>query len=456
VNKGSVGGIGGVAAVALCALVALLWAGAPASAQAAQPLGGEVPVSDESGELPRIAWAGNRYVVVWTHEGFEEDLDVIFKREFAADGTPLGDAEAVSGPDDGRRERPDVAAAPDGSYAIVWQDDVDELSPGEIDSDDDIMLRLYDEDGDAGGIDRVSFATGEMLTDNAEQQPAVAMTPSGSPVVAWWEDSTSGGRTVVRNLAPEGAPNADLPLVTTGFSGADLVTQPEGRFVLLHPDASGAWEMSRFSATGGPLAGPIEYAGGSVFFPRLASDSTGALVATDGVLLGGLTSLWRRFSPELGSVGMAFPAAGDAAVSLVSPAVAPDGRFVVAYARLIPPGESDVAVREFGADGAPLGAETIASVGSTGDEFAQFEPDVAMQPNGSFGVVWLDSRDGAELRARFFGTPGSGTPQPPPPPPPSPGVAPPAGKKKCPKGKKLTKVKGKKKCVKKKKKKAKA
>jgi hypothetical protein len=416
----------------------------PSFARAADPLGGEVPVSDVGGELPRIAWAGNRYVVVWTHEGFEEDLDVIFKREFAADGTPLGGAEAVSGPNDGMRSRPDVAAAPDGSYAIAWQDNIDNDDP---DSDDDIMLRRYDSQGTPDTAVRVSFAPGEMLTEFEELEPAVAMTPSGSPVVAWWEDSGSGGRTVVRNLAPEGAPNADLPLVTTEFTGVDLATQPEGRFALLHPDSTGAWELSRFSATGGSLDGPIDYADGSVPSPRMASDSTGALVATNGVLLGGQTSLWRRFTPALMGLGTAFPAPGDAAVGLVSPAVAPDGRFTVSYDREISDA-SDVAVQEFGADGTPLGVEAIASVGSTGDEFEQFEPDVAIQPNGSFAVVWLDSRDGAELRARFFGTPGSGTP---PSTPPS-SAPPPAAKKKCPKGKKLKKVKGKKKCVKKKKK----
>jgi hypothetical protein len=422
----------------------------PSFARAADPLGGEVPVSVESDGVPRIAWAEDRYVVVWTHEGLEEDLDVIFKREFAADGTPLGGAEGVSSPNDGSRGFPDVAAAPDGSYAIVWQDDVDELSPGDPDSDDDIMLRRYDAQGLPGTIEPVSFAPGEVLTEFEELEPAVAMTSTGFPIVAWWEDSPTGGRTVARNLAPEGAPNADLPLATTEFTGVDLVTQPEGRFVLLRPDSSGAWELSRFSAIGGSLAGPIDYAGSSVLFPRMAADSTGALVATNGVLPGDLTSLWRRFSPELTGLGMAFPAPGDAAVGLVSPAVAPDGRFVVAYDRAIPPGDNDVAVREFGADGTPVGAEAIAAVGSTGDDFDQFEPDVAMQPNGSFAVVWLDSRDGAELRARFFGTPGSGTPSSPP--PPSPGAVPPSAKKKCPKGKKLKKVKGKKKCVKKKKK----
>jgi hypothetical protein len=428
--------------------VAVLSAAAlPSVAAAADPIGGEVPVSTEGGEeLPRIAWAGSRYVVVWSHEGFEEDLDVIFKREFAADGTPLEDSEMVSGPNDGSRERPDVAAAPDGSYAIVWQDNVIETSPGDLDSDDDIMLRRYDAQGLADSIEQVSFAPGETLTENQELEPAVAMTPTGFPVVAWWEDSLTGGRTVVRNLAPEGAPNADLPIVDTGFAGVDLVTQPEGRFVLLHPDASGAWDMRRFSATGAPLAGPIDYAGSSVLFPRMAADSTGALVATDGVLPGGLQALWRRFSPELTGLGAAFQAPTDAAVGLISAGMAPDGRFVVAYDREIPPGDSDIAVRSFGADGAPLTAELIASVGIEDD---QFDPDVAIRPDGGFAVVWLDPRPGDELRARFYSSSGTA---PPTPPGPAPSTAPPpAVKKKCPKGKVLKKVKGKKKCVKKKK-----
>jgi large repetitive protein len=426
----------------------LLSAALPATASAQAPAGGEVPVSAESDELPRIAWAANRYVVVWAHEGFEENLDVIFKREFAADGTPLGDAQAVSGPNDGARDRPDVAAAPDGSYAIVWQDDVIETSPGDPDSTEDVMMRRYDAQGVAGPIEQVSFAPGEVLTEYQELDPAVAMTPTGFPVVAWWEDSLSGGRTVVRNLAPEGAPNADLPLATTEFSGVDLVTQPEGRFVLLYPDATGAWDMRRFAATGTPLTAAIDFAGSSVLFPRMAADSTGALVvATDEVLSLGQQALWRRFSPELTGLGTAFSAPADAAVGSVSAGMAPDGRFVVAYDREIPPGDSDIAVRSFGSDGTPLTAELIATVGT---ELDQFDPDVAATPDGGFAVVWLDPRPGAELRARFYSATGSGSTPPSGGQPPAP--APQPVKKKCPKGKKLKKVKGKRKCVKTKKK----
>ncbi len=72
-------------------------------------------------------------------------------------------------------------------------------------------------------------------------------------------------------------------------------------------------------------------------------------------------------------------------------AVAPDGRFVVAYRR-----NDDIFVRRFAADGTQLGGEI--PVIDPGDQLErQFDPDIAIDADGNFVVVWTHEFSATDL-----------------------------------------------------------
>jgi hypothetical protein len=85
-------------------------------------------------------------------------------------------------------------------------------------------------------------------------------------------------------------------------------------------------------------------------------------------------------------------------------AAAPDGRFAVTWVTPISAfTRGDVKVRFFDALGRPRGAEIVVAENKA---HSQFLPAVAMAPNGSFVIVWLESpadSGEAEIFARAFG-----------------------------------------------------
>lgn len=395
---------------ALAPTVICLGLSAPVSAAAdAVPIGGEVAVAAEmTSDDPQIAWVTNRYVVVWAaYAGPSSDQGkAIYKREFSATGTPIGATTVVAGPpvsNEGDRDEPEIAAAPNGSYAVVWMEDEDEAAGP--DSGWDIKMRRYDDAGAAGPIAYVSFAPGEqLLEDYDEEFPAVAVTASGTPVVTWNEEN---GNVVGRNLAV--TPSPDRVLSETAHGASRVARQADGAFVVANTDPfGGPGELLRFSALGG-LLGSASAADAS----HLGDLTPGPAGSVVGSYLEGAPGgrYWRRFATGLTSAAVSGAGLPAGSVESSSVGVAADGRIVVAYSRERG-AENDVATRVFRADGTPLTGEVIAHSGPVDDEFNQYGADVAVQPGGGFAVIWQDTRAGAELRARFFS---GGTPTPSPP-----------------------------------------
>lgn len=393
---------------ALAPAVTCLGLSAPASAApAVVPIGDEVPVAQSlpNGDA-QIAWVKNRYIVVWAAEAGDQG-EAVYKREFSATGAPVGGTTVVAGPpvsNEASRDEPEIAAAPNGSYAVVWMEDEDEVTGP--DSGWDIKMRRYDETGAAGPIAYVSFAPGEVLLEDYDEEfPAVAVTASGTPVVTWNEEN---GNVVGRNLAV--TPSPDVVLSDAALGATRVIRQPDGGFVVANVDVfGGPGELLRFSALGGP-AGSATAANSD----RLADIAPGPAGAVVGSYLDGAPGgrYWRRFTPGLASAavsGAGLPAAASLESSAVG--VASDGRVVVAYSRELSAG-NDLAVRVFRADGTPLTGDLIANTGPVDDEFNQYGADVAVQPGGGFAVIWRDTRSGPELRARFFS---GSTPAPTPP-----------------------------------------
>jgi len=148
-------------------------------------------------------------------------------RLYDGSGAALGPEFAVSDESaDGRY--PDVAADPNGNFAIAWLRDA---------SSNSIMVRLFEPDG---------TAVNEPLTVNdtpfsSVTRPAIAMDAAGFFIVTWDGDTSLAGRDVIhaRLYEPGGAPVGGQFRVNTATAGAQqypaVAMNEAGEFVI-------AWE----------------------------------------------------------------------------------------------------------------------------------------------------------------------------------------------------------------------
>ncbi|HEY9814908.1 MAG TPA: Calx-beta domain-containing protein, partial [Candidatus Obscuribacterales bacterium] len=196
--------------------------------------------------------------------------------------------------------------------------------------------------------------------DQGQNDPVVAIHEDGSFVVAWEERLTPSGseihaRRYGTNGNPLGSPFRVNTDSQTGTYNPAIATTPDGGFLV-------AWEGSdnndifvrRFDDNGVPQTGEI---------------------------------LVNTFIPNAQN----------------SPAIAVDnfGNFVVVWdSEDQDQSEEGIYARRFQADGTPLSEELLVNT-TTLD--SQYNPDIAMRPNGDFVVTWTgDSNNGSDIYAQQF------------------------------------------------------
>ncbi len=289
---------------------------------AGEPFGDEFQVNaltTGNQNSPSVAaWPDGRFVVVWNGHSFSGPNLGLFGRLFTADGTPITDelqvasgTEALNTPDvaissdgdsfvvvwrnqanpniaiAGRRyladgsadgpmfeigspvfleneDQPKIAAAPDGEFLVVWQD---EVSDGSDNDGRSVQMRRLDTNGaPTGNHQQVnSYTTG------MQNGPAIDVGADGRFVVAWSsyenspgnDDSYSG--VVARRFDAAGSPLGNDFQVNTYTSGYqytdDVQITPDGGFVVVWSSyAEGTvdtnlWDVTarRFDAAGTPL-----------------------------------------------------------------------------------------------------------------------------------------------------------------------------------------------------------
>jgi hypothetical protein len=163
----------------------------------------------------------------------------------------------------------------------------------------------------------------------------------------------------------------------------------------------------QFAASGAPRGGEFAvntYTTGSQGAAAVAAGPRGDFVVVwvsveDG---SGTSIRGRRFESSGGALGGAFAVNDFTTNYQQQPRVgrAPDGRFVVTWASPSDGSAFGIAGRRFDAAGSPVGGEFVVNTYTTGDQQA---PDVAVEANGGFVVVWEDrsgDRDGS-LHAVF-------------------------------------------------------
>jgi len=138
-------------------------------------LGPEFAVSDEKadGRYPDVAADPNgNFAIAWFKDASSHSIMV---RLFDAYGTAVTEAITVNDTPFNSVTRPAIAMDAEGFFVVTWDGDPD--SSGR----DDIHARLYEPNGaPLGGQFRVNAAT-----EGSQQYPAVAMNGSGEFVIVW-------------------------------------------------------------------------------------------------------------------------------------------------------------------------------------------------------------------------------------------------------------------------------
>ncbi len=167
--------------------------------------------------------------------------------------------------------------------------------------------------------------------------------------------------------------------------------------------------MQRISASGGPVGGVLQinsFTQGRQEFPRIAANPGGRFVVvwksetspgdTDGSSVRG-----RVFRADGSPVGNDFQVnvstSGNQRQAVVG--MANDGSFVAAWYDDDGSGRGrEIRMRRFAADGSPLSGEVQVN---TIQDSAQYDPDIAVAPDGRFVIVWGDAETDT-VRARRY------------------------------------------------------
>ncbi len=179
--------------------------------------------------LPEVAAAGDgRFVVVWVSDGQDGDDLGLFGQRFDASGARTGSEFQINVTVEGAQSAPSLACGGDGGFVVAWQGE------GEG-SDVSVFTRRFDAAGrPVGGETRV-----EPLASAIQVDPAVAVSHAGEAVVAWSELDTTfrGDDAIVCRLFDErGEPLGDAFLAHAGTEGdrsaPTVAADDEGRLVV--------------------------------------------------------------------------------------------------------------------------------------------------------------------------------------------------------------------------------
>jgi hypothetical protein len=225
---------------------------------------------------------------------------------------------------------------------------------------------------------------------------AVSADPSGGFLVLWTSDGQSGfndiyGQRFNAGGERQGTEFRISPFTASAQQEPSVARSASGDFVVVWATLADSEIFGRwFSTSGAPLgaAFPVnETQTGFQLNPSVAAAADGSFVATwysEHAVPGGVYA--RRFDASGTPLGPEFRV-NSAAFNGQIPKLAgdPSGRFVVVWASYQDGDQSGIFGRRYDAQGNPQGPEFRVNTYTTG---AQGWPEVAVQANGDFAVVW--------------------------------------------------------------------
>jgi large repetitive protein len=218
-----------------------------------------------------VSFSNSGFVVVWPSKGQDGRSWGVFGQRFDPEGAPLGAEFQVNTTTAFYQDLPDVAAAADGRFVVVWRGD----SPGSW----DIFGQRYDPAGNRIGGEFVlnTYTTGfQSVPDVADANGNFVAVWSGPTGLVGQTFDAAGNRTGV-----EFQVNAD-----TSGGPARVAAAPDGRFVVAWFDradgSGGGVSAQRFTASGTKVGAELRvnsYTTGDQGLPSVAMDAHGRFTA---------------------------------------------------------------------------------------------------------------------------------------------------------------------------------
>ncbi len=331
------------------------------------------------------ALADGRYVVMWRDLSNGANWD-IRGQLFNADGTKAGTellvySNITTPTTAGQQEQPQIAALPDGGFAVAWTDGPSGNAGGDGDQFA-IHIQRYGVSGDNVSSVRETYRL-NVGTAGTQERPSIATLPDGSVAVTYWDNVGGFERLLGRTIT---------------FSDGGAVAGPE--YVV--EAATGNITVANIAASaGGVVVSWVEHGG------DFSNDSIHA----------------RLFSPDFStplSDAVVVTSAPEAAFAVGANDVADLGgnRFVVVWAELEASANGDGSAGAIrgqiyelsGGALVPVGAQLSVNTTTVG---AQTTPSVAVLDDGTFVVTWADAsgtagtNSGTDVRGQFFNADGS-------------------------------------------------
>jgi hypothetical protein len=306
------------------------------------------------------ALADGSFVVVWETYNLATGDDGLFGQRFGADGLAVGSEFRVDISISYYHVQADVAARPDGSFVVVWDDYID------------IFGLQMNTDGTPLGTE---FFVNDSL--GSMSGASIGAASDGSFVVGWTDRSDIDGDAagvLARLFASDGSPNGTDLLVNTSVTGdqyaAVLDVAPGGEFLVV-------WETYGQVPEGDGLYAQLFDSGGAKRGSQFRVDAGNSVYA------------------------------GAAAV-----AAAANGEFVVVWNEPIAEDSYiySIVARRVDSAGQPTSEPIDVDAESPND---QSQASVAADPNGEFLVVWRQDLDDGDIVAqRLASAEGTFTPPP--------------------------------------------
>ena len=381
--------------------------------------GGPASTHQTTPALATLANGG--WIVVWASN--ESTSSDIYGRIYEPDGSALGFDFVVNKLNSGAQTAPSVAGFPDGTalssggWVATWTS-----------MDTDIFARAFTESNiPIGSSDTLVNA----LTNGIQKQSSVSAFGDGGYLVAYATRTDAFGDNydaVARRFGPNGLPaTGEIVLASDGESERDQ-TEPaiavlaDGSYVGIYTTdyvASGTkygWVGFRHfgtddKSTGGPTGNP---------FDELALTATTANLPSHGSVAalpnGDYAMVWQDVNAKDGSGYGIFQRQYHADDSAYGPptlvnygtlndqthpdiAALAGGGWVVTWQSKTG-GNWDVLQRRFAANGTAIGADTVVSEGTAGN---QVDPNVTALPDGSWVVAWASDESGTyDIMQRHF------------------------------------------------------